>query len=291
MPPVVRRAAPYVLIALLPILLVLFRLWKGAVEQGGQQAAEPFQIAGNLYYVGASDASVFLLTGPEGDVLLDGGFPGTARLIKESIATLGFKVTDVKTLINSDPYSDQAGGLAELQQASGAQLWSSDASSIALSSGGDDPALLLPLRVLHWTGVASYPAARVDHIFNDGDTIRLGPIVVTAHITGGHTRGCTSWSFQVQDGARMLNVVSACSLDKLVFSSYAGQSADFERSFATLRSLPVDIWVTARARAWSRYPKYLASKTAKRPADAFIDREGYRAFIDRAEADLRQAGR
>jgi len=286
-PPAVKRVAPYVVLALIPVVLLLFSLWKSAVDEGGQGPADPFRIADNLYYVGASDASVFLMTGPEGHVLLDGGFPGQPPLIEASIEKLGFHVKDIKILVNSDPFSDQAGGLAELQQKSGAQLWSSEASSIPLSTGGDDPALFLPLRVLYWAHVASYPPARVDHVFNDGDTVRLGPIALTAHITPGHTRGCTSWSFQVHDADRTLNVVSACSLSKTVIADYREQGADFERSYQTLRALPVDIWVTARARLWNRYPKYVASKTAKNPVDPFIDPEGYRAFIDRAESDYK----
>ena len=128
----------------------------------------------------------------------------------------------------------------------------------------------------------------VDHRFKDGDTIRLGPLALTAHITGGHTRGCTSWSFQVQDGDRVLNVVSACDLGRLsAASEYPEQGADLERSFKVLRALPVDIWVTCHARWWGRYRKFVASKTAKSAVEPFIDPKGYHAYIDSAEAKLR----
>jgi metallo-beta-lactamase class B len=279
-----RRVLPYLLLPLIPAVILLGKAWKAAGDEGGQTPADPFRIADNFYYVGASDASAFLITGPEGHVLLDGGFPGTPPLIMASIAKLGFNIKDVKILINSDPYKDQAGGLAELQQASGGQLWSNDASAITLSSGGDDPALLLPLRTLIWIGVLSYPPARVDHIFKDGDVVRLGPLALTAHITGGHSRGCTSWSFQTHDGNRTLDVVSACSLEVLPAGHYPEQKADIVRSLQVLRSLPCDIWVTARARRWSRYPKFLASQRAKNPVDAFIDPDGYRSYINDAEA-------
>jgi metallo-beta-lactamase class B len=99
-----------------------------------------------------------------------------------------------------------------LQQASGAQLWASDASADSLASGGKDPDIVLPLRALIWIAVRGYPAARVDHRFKDGDTIRVGPIALTAHVTAGYTNGCTSWSFPVRDGDRVLNVVSVCDL-------------------------------------------------------------------------------
>src|SRR5678815_1702704 len=254
------------------LALVLIGRWLNATKRGGQGPAEPFRIAGNLYYVGATDAAAFLVTGPEGHIVLDGGYPSTAPMIIASIAKLGFSIKDVRVLLNSEPHPDHAGGLGVLQQASGAELWASEASAYTLASGGDDPDGILPLRALARIGVVGYPAMRVDHRFKDGDAIRLGPLALTAHITGGHTRGCTSWSFHVQDGDRVLNVVSAC---------------DLGRSFRVLRGLPVDIWVTCHARWWGRYRKFVASAAAKDPVEPFIDPDGYRAYIDSAEADLR----
>ena len=274
-------------LAVLSIALIALGRWLNATKLGGQGPAEPFRIAGNLYYVGATDASAFLITGDEGHVVLDAGYPTTARLVMASIATLGFDIKDVKVLLNSEPHPDHAGGLGVLQQASGAELWTSDASADTLASGGDDPDGILPLRVLARIGLVGYPAMRVDHRFKDGDTIRLGPLALTAHITGGHTRGCTSWSFQVRDGDRVLNVVSACDLGRLATLQYQGQEADLKRSFSVLRGLPVDIWVTCHARWWGRYRKFVASAAAKSTAEPFIDREGYHAYIDAAEAELR----
>ena len=283
-----RRRLVVLLAVLCVVALVLVGRWLNATKIGGQQPAEPFRIAGNFYYVGANDVSAFLITGPEGHVVLDGGYPTTARLIMASIAKLGFDIKDVKVLLNSEPHPDHGGGLTVLQQASGAQLWASDASADSLASGGDDPDAVLPLRALIWIGVLGYPPPRVDHRFKDGDTIRVGPIALTAHITAGHTRGCTSWSFPVRDGDRTLNVVSVCDPGVLATSRYPEQAADRERSLRVLRSLPADIWVTNHARAWGRYRKFVASATAKNPVDPFIDREGYRAFIDAAETELRQ---
>jgi metallo-beta-lactamase class B len=205
-----------------------------------------------------------------------------------SIAKLGFDIKDVKVLLNSEPHPDHGGGLTVLQQASGAQLWASDASADALASGGDDPDAVLPVRALIWIGVLGYRPPRVDHRFKDGDTIRVGPIALTAHVTAGHTRGCTSWSFSVRDGDRVLNAVSVCDLGVLATSRYPEQGADRERSLRVLRSLPVDIWVTNHARRWGRYRKFVASTTETNPVEPFVDPEGYRAFIDAAEAELRQ---
>ena len=283
------RGGLWTLAGLLTALaLIMTGRWLNETKRGGQVAAEPFRIVGNFYYVGANDIAAFLITGPAGHVVIDAGYPTTARMVMASIAKLGFDIKDVKVLLNSEPHPDHAGGLGVLQQASGAELWASDASADSLASGGDDPDLMLPLRVLTRIGVVGYPAARVDHRFDDGDTIYLGPIALTAHITAGHTRGCTSWSFPVRDGDRVLNVVSVCDTGVLATSTYPEQTADRERSIRVLRSLSADIWVTNHARAWGRYRKFTASATAKDPVEPFIDPVGYRAFIDAAETELRE---
>jgi len=288
LPQVTKQYRLVVLLGLASILaLVLVGRWLNATKSGGQEPAEPFRIAGNLYYVGATDAAAFLITGPAGHIVLDGGYPKTAPMIIASIAKLGFNIKDVEVLLNSEPHPDHAGGLGVLQQASGAELWASEVSAYTLASGGDDPDAILPLRALVRLGVVGYPPMRVDHRFKDGTTIRLGPLALTAHITGGHTRGCTSWSFQVRDGDRVMNVVSACDLGRLATSQYPGQEADLERSFRVLRGLPVDIWVTCHARWWDRYRKFVASTAAQDAVEPFIDRQGYHAYIDAAETELR----
>jgi metallo-beta-lactamase class B len=156
----IRRRA-LVLLGLLTVLaLVLVGVGRrlNANKVGGQQPAEPFRIAGNLYYVGASDVAAFLITGPEGHVVLDAGYPTTARMIMASIAKLGFDIRDVKVLLNSEAHADHAGGLAVLQQASGAELWASDASADSIAAGGDDPDIFLPLRAFFWMGLTGYRA-------------------------------------------------------------------------------------------------------------------------------------
>src|SRR3954470_6331015 len=281
-----------VLILLLGVVAAVALVFVGrrlnATKRGGQEPVEPFRIAGNLYYVGANDVSAFFVTGPAGHIVLDGGYPSTAPMIMASIAKLGFDIKDVKVLLNSEPHPDHGGGLGVLQKASGAELWASEASAYSLASGGDDPDMVLPLRALIRIGILGYPAVRVDHVFKDGDTIRLGPLALTAHVTGGHTRGCTSWSFPVRDKDRVLNVVSACDLVPLGRMRYPEQKADLERSFRVLRSLPADIWVTCHAREWGRYRKFGARATAKDPVQPFIDPAGYRAYIDDAEAKHRR---
>jgi metallo-beta-lactamase class B len=285
----ITRRELLVLILALSVAPALFvgSKWKAQGERKGQEPVEPFRIAGNFYYVGANDASVFLITGPEGHIVLDGGYPIVAPMITASMAKLGFDIKDVKVLLNSSPDPGHAGGLAALQQASGATLWANDTSAAVIASGGNDPNFSLPLRVLAGIGIFGFPPARVDHRFKDGDTIHVGPIALTAHITNGGTRGCTSWAFAVRDGERVLNVVSACGFGKVLGMRYPGQDADIERSLRMLRSLPADIWVTSTARTWGRYRKFAASRTSKNPVDPFIDPDGYRAFLDNAEYEFR----
>jgi metallo-beta-lactamase class B len=282
-----KRRSLLVLLALaIPLGAFAFSKWWEGTRNGGQLPAEPFRIAGNFYYVGANDVASFLITGPDGHVLIDGGYPGTAPMIMASITKLGFDMKDVKVLLNSEPHYDHAGGLAELQKASGAELWASEASASALASGGYDTNTPLPMRAIAW--VIRYPAPRVDHRFEDGDTVRVGTTEITAHVTGGHTRGCTTYAFPVRDGDRVLRAVSACSLVALQGAGYRGYQADFERTFRVLRSLPADIWVTSHARLFGRYRKFVARTKAANPADPFIDPEGYRAYIDSGETRFRR---
>jgi metallo-beta-lactamase class B len=282
-----RRGWPIVVLGLIAAAVaILYPTWRRNTDNGGQQAVEPFRIAGNFYYVGANDVASFLITSPDGHILIDGGYPGTASLIMASIAKLGFNVRDVKVLLNSEPHFDHAGGLAALQNASGGQLWASAASARVLSSGGYDPEISKPIGLITW--LIRYPAPHVDHVVKDGDTISMGSTKITAHLTPGHTAGCTSWTFPVRDGDRVLNVVSACSLVTLGSARYPEQRTGFERTFRVLRSLPADIWVTSHARLFGRYRKFVASKAANDPADAFIDPAGYRAYVDSGEARFRR---
>ena len=126
-------------------------------------------------------------------MLIDGGYPGTAPMIMASVAKLGFDIRDVKVLLNSEPHFDHAGGLAALQEASGAELWASEGSADAIARGGADRDMPLPIRALVRVGIVRYPAARVHRRVRDGDTVRVGPLALTAHVTGGLTRGSTSW--------------------------------------------------------------------------------------------------
>jgi metallo-beta-lactamase class B len=275
---------------------VLYPMWRTAVDQNLDARADPHHIAGNLYFVGEPDVTSFLLIGSEGHVLIGGGHEGTAHKIVDSIEQLGFAIRDIRILLATDPHDDEAGGLTALQQATGAELWASEANAGVIASGGkNDPSnTYTPYRVMKWAGVTDYPAARVDHQFQDGDTVRLGPLAVTAHITAGHAPGCTTWTFMVRDRDRDLRVVHRCSLGLPPGASlvdperYPGIRSDFERSFRTLRSLPVDIWLTSHGREYGRFRKYDESLRADDPAAPFIDLKGYLESIDKAEIEFRK---
>jgi metallo-beta-lactamase class B len=270
----------------------LFVQWRAAIRRNRSIPDEPFRVAGNLYYVGATGVTSFLITGPEGHILIDGGYPETAPLIEQSIARLGFDISDVKVLLNTHAHSDHAGGLRELQLASGAQLWVSEGDADIMAKGGaGDRATYGPLR---WLGVGRFPAPRVDHTFRDGDTVRVGPLAVTAHVTAGHTPGCTTWTYPVRDGDRELLAVDVCSLSLLPFmklvptESYPGIRTDFERSFRTLRSLPADIFLGSHASFFALERKRRARAAAADPVAPFIDRAGYERYIDESERRFRK---
>ena len=275
------------------IFVVLFNLWQSAIEKNRQIAVGPFKIAGNLYYVGTTNVTSFLLTGPEGHVLIDGAYPETAPTIIESISRLGYNIADVKILLNSHAHADHAGGLAELKAASGATLWASHGDADVLEAGGRGDPVMGPLKYLQLTGFGTFPAVAVDQRFNDGDTIRLGPIELTAHVTAGHTRGCTSWSFPVRDGEREWLAVSIGSLTIPPAMSlwgtdaYPGIENDFERSFQTLKNLPADIFLASHTNWFDMQRKMRKQTTAANPADPFIDPQGYLDFIAAAEQHFR----
>ncbi|QNP54006.1 metallo-beta-lactamase [Hymenobacter qilianensis] len=226
--------------------------------------------------------------------MIDGGYPGSAPMILKSIATLGFAIKDVKILLNSHAHLDHAGGLAALQQASGAQLWVSEADADMMASGGASNRNMAPVNLLVYLGLLKYPSPRIDHQFQDGEQIRLGPIQLTAHLTPGHTPGCTTWSFPVRDGNRELLAVNVGGLTlpmpaSLFDWSYdAVTKQDFEQTFKTLRSLPADIYLTPHARAFSLKRKLQERATAHDPVAPFLDRAGYLEDIGKAEAAFRK---
>ena len=285
-----RKRWLFALGVLAALVMFLGYQWRATIRRNRSIPDEPFNIAGNLYYVGSTGVTSFLLTGAEGHVLIDGGYPETAPLIIGSVRKLGFDIKDVKVLLNTHAHFDHSGGLRELQDSSGAQLWISEGDADLITRGGAGDRVYGPLRYL---GVGRFPAARIDHRFKSDTTIRVGPIAVAAHVTAGHTPGCTSWSFPVRHAGRDLLAVDICSLSLLPFmsfvepESYPGIRSDFEKSFATLRALPADIFLGSHGSFFDLIRKRRESRSAKDPADPFIDRAGYLEYIDAMEKRFR----
>ncbi len=221
-------------------------------------AQKPFKLYGNSWYVGPHGLSSVLITSPKGHVLIDGALAESAPQIEANIRALGFRVEDIKLIVNSHVHFDHAGGIAELQRASGARVVASAASAEVLERGGvgpDDPQF-----------GAIRPIAKVRRVgrLSDGETLRVGPIALTAHLTPGHTPGGTSWTWVSCEGERCLNMVfadsvSAVSNDTYRYSAHPEVLAGFQRDFLFLDAVACDVLITAHPDAsglWERvgYP-------------------------------------
>ena len=249
---------------------------------------EPFAVYGNTYYVGTGGISALLLTSPAGHILIDAGAPKSPPMIVEHIRKLGFKVEDIRYILNSHAHHDHAGGIAELQKLSGATVLASPPSLYIFSSGqpdNTDPQFrdLVPMT----------PVTKMRAIHN-GEVIRLGPIALTAHFTPGHTKGGTSWTWQSTENGRMANMVYADSLyamsaNGVRFSGnpgYPNAQAEVEGAIATLESLKCDVLVSAHPELgglWERKAKQPALGNA-----AFIDKDACRDYAAKARAKLAQ---
>jgi len=250
----------------------------GALAQSAEQRAkwngprEPFRITGNLYYVGTSGLSAYLITGPRGHVLIDGALPESAPLIAANIRKLGFKLSDVKYLLSNHSHVDHAGGLAELKRLTGARMVSSAADKPDLEAG----------TTIGRTDIADFPAVKVDRVIGDGDRLTLGPIALTAILTPGHTKGATSWMTRI--GNRNVIFTSSISVagQNLVNNKdYPNSAADFRASFAKLRALKADIFLSFHAEAFALDEK--RAKAQAGAADAFVDPGELSRQVDLAE--------
>jgi metallo-beta-lactamase class B len=206
----------------------------------------PFRIYGSTYYVGVRGLSSILITSDRGHILIDGDLPESVPRIAASIRALGFRVEDVKLILNSHVHFDHAGGIAGLQRLSGAEVAAGAASAKVLESGRlgpDDP---------QFGGLPAIPRVNRVQVIKDGETLRIGPLEVTAHLTPGHTAGGTSWSWKSCEEARCLHIAYVDSLtpvssDTFRFTrnaTYPNVLKDFEQSFATVSALPCDILLT-----------------------------------------------
>lgn len=248
------------------------------------QPVKPFKLIGDIYYVGASDITSYLIATPQGLIVLDGGFAETEPQIERNVAALGFRLNDVKVLLNGQAHVDHAGGLAELKRKTGATFAASAADAALMARGGKgDP---------QFGDRYSYEPVQADRLLKDGDTVELGGVVMTAHLTPGHTKGCTTWTMRVMDGGRPYDVVFLCGVTtpgyQLVGNSrYPDIVADFTRSFATLRALRCDVFLGAHG-VYFGFTGKLARLQRHEPGNPFVDPQGYKDYLAKAEQDFRQ---
>jgi metallo-beta-lactamase class B len=229
-----------------------------------------FKIAGNLYYVGTADLAVYLINTPQGNILINSDFLEDVPLIKKSIEQLGFKYSDTKIILISHAHGDHDEATGLIKKETGAKLMVMDA---------DVPA--------EESTAPGRPGAHVDRTLHDRETVELGGSKLVAHLTPGHTRGCTTWTMQERDGARTLNVVIVGSPNVnpgyvLVGNkNYPRIAEDYVQMFAVLKSLPCDIFLGAHGGYFGLKEKYDKMKAGG--ANPFIDPDGYKAYV--AERD------
>jgi metallo-beta-lactamase class B len=247
---------------------------------------EPFKLYGNTYYVGPHGLSSILITSKAGDVLIDGGLPESAEQIRDHIRSLGFRIEDVKLIVNSHVHFDHAGGIAKLQRWSHARVVASESSAAVMSKGGmgrDDPQYgILP------------PIAKIKHVerLRDGQTLRVGDILITAHLTPGHTPGGTSWTWKSCEGGRCLDVVYADSLTPVSapsfkFSTNSEVLKGYEKSFWFLESVPCDILITTHPDVSGFWTKVERRGKDEKP-DQMIDANACKTVAANAREQLRK---
>jgi metallo-beta-lactamase class B len=244
----------------------------------------PFRIAGNLYYVGSKGLANYLVTTSRGNILINSDLESNVPMIQASIEKLGFKFKDTKILLISHAHWDHDAGSAKIKELTGARYLVMDADVPVVESGGrsdfqygNNPQFL-------------YPPTRVDRVLHDGDEVRLGGAMLVAHLTPGHTKGCTTWTMKVTEAGKTYNVVIVGSPNvnpgyKLVHNdTYPQIAQDYERMWQVLKSLPCDIFLGAHGAYFGLEEKYPLMKDGG--ANPFVDPSGYKAFLAEKEQDF-----
>jgi len=262
---VVRTAA-----LLVSLGVVLPAATRAQANPDWHRAIPGFKIAGSLYYVGTADLAAYLITTPQGNILINGNFKEDVPTIRKSIEGLGFKYADTKIILISHAHGDHDEGVGLIKSQTGATLMVMDADVAAVESTA--------------TG---RPGAKVDRVLHDRDTVELGGTTLTARLTPGHTPGCTTWTMQVAEGGRMLNAVIIGSPNVnagyvLVNNrNYPQIAGDYVKTFALLKTLPVDLFLGAHG-AYFNLKDKLSRMTAG-SKDVFVDPAGYKAYVAERE--------
>jgi metallo-beta-lactamase class B len=270
------------------LVLLLASPATSALAQGNAdwtEAFPPFRIAGNLYYVGSKGLANYLITTPQGHILINSDLEANVPLIKASVEKLGFKFGDIKILLISHAHWDHNAASATIKKLTGASYMVMDADVPNVESGGKTD--------FQYGNNADnrYPPTTVDRVLHDGDPVKLGDALLVAHLTPGHTKGCTTWTMKVRDAGQTYDVVIVGSPNvnpgyKLVNNSaYPAIAADYERMFAVLKALPIDIFLGAHGDYFGMKEKYARMEPGA--PNPFIDPDGYKTFVAQKERDFR----
>jgi metallo-beta-lactamase class B len=278
------------------IMLPAFAGGRSAQTTPGTEYLIPFpayKIIGNIYFVGTQSLGNFLIVTPQGNILINSGLEENVLLIQQSVEKLGFNFKDIKILLISQAHFDHDAGNAKVKELTGAKYMVMDADVAVVESGGkadfyynDSTELSADTKAL-----IHYPPAKVDRVLHDGDTVQLGDAVLTAHLTPGHTKGCTTWTMRVQDGGKTYDVVivgGASANDGYQFvnnAAYPQMAADFEKTFRVLKSLPCDVFLGAHGSYYDMEAKYARMKDGG--ANPFVDPDGYKSFVAEREKIFR----
>jgi metallo-beta-lactamase class B len=245
-----------------------------------RQPVDPLRIAGNIYFVGTHGLSSFLIVTPAGGVLIDSGEAESVPFIRANVERLGVHMDAIKILLAGHAHFDHVGGHAALKKLTGAQVMMMDADREALESGVDRSAAA----AAGWTGV------KVDRTLKDGDTVSLGGTTITAHLTPGHTQGCTTFTTDVTENGRRYHVAFACSVTindgvHLVGNTRVPEIADhYAQAFRVLHGLTPDVFVGEHPEVFDFDAKaQRAAEPVKGQGNPFIDRDGYRRFVQTSE--------
>jgi metallo-beta-lactamase class B len=265
-------------------LCLIFTLISFAQNQAEwSEPYPPFRIAGNLHYVGSKGLASYLVTTPQGHILINSNLETSPPQIRASVEKLGFKFTDIKILLISHAHWDHNAGSDAIKKLTGAKYFVMDADVGDVESGGKTN--------FHYAADTSthYPPTKVDRVLRDGETVTLGGAVLTARLTPGHTKGCTTWTIKVHEAGKALDAVIICSPNvnpgfKLVGNTaYPQIASDYEKTFRVLKALPVDLFLGAHGSYFNMETKY--SRLNAEGPSVFVDPAGYRQYVaDRERA-------
>ena len=236
---------------------------------------EPFHIIDNIYYIGTEDLASFLITTPDGHILVDSLYDSLVPRLQANVEKLGFNFGDVKIVLGSHAHGDHMEGNSRIKQLTGAETYVM----------AEDAAMLRTLR-------RKGQPDPVDHLLKDGDQVSLGGLTFTALRTPGHTQGCTTWTFTVHDEGKPLNAVIVCGMNLNAFDqlagkqTYPGNARDYQATFDRLRTLPVDVFLGPHGTIFQMIPK--RARMAKSPKNPFIDYRGFRYYMDKMERQFHE---